>query len=109
MARVGGNVVVVWKPEALKKKSQATAVVFLHMALAELTAEAKRRCPVDTGRLRSTITYEVDAQRRTGRYGTNVEYAWYQEEGTSTGIVGKHYLRGALEAKKGKLTQLWKM
>jgi len=109
MARVGGNVVVVWKPQGLQKHMKATGIAFLHIALAKLTAEAKMRCPVDTGRLRSSITYEVDSQRMTGRYGTNVEYAMAQEEGTSRGVTGKHYLRGALEAKKAELERLWKM
>jgi HK97 gp10 family phage protein len=44
-------------------------------------ARAKMRCPVDTGRLRSSILYE-----KTGTasctIGTNVEYAIYQEMGT---------------------------
>lgn len=51
-----------------------------------LTAEgyAKRKCPVDTGRLRNSITHQVDAGERSGkvRIGTNVEYAEYVELGT---------------------------
>lgn len=40
-----------------------------------LTAEkyAKQDCPVDTGRLRSSITHETD--KNTAYIGTNVEYA----------------------------------
>lgn len=40
-----------------------------------LSAEkyAKRDCPVDTGRLRSSITHETD--KNTAYIGTNVEYA----------------------------------
>jgi HK97 gp10 family phage protein len=46
---------------------------------------AKRACPVDTGRLRSSITHEVavDVRGLAGRVGTNVEYAPYVEFGTS--------------------------
>lgn len=45
---------------------------------------AKALCPVDTGRLRSSITYQV---RRNGNtpyavIGTNVKYAPYVHEGT---------------------------
>lgn len=38
---------------------------------------AKRLCPVDSGRLRGSITHELVRQGRTlvGRVGTNVEYA----------------------------------
>lgn len=44
-------------------------------------SEAKRRAPVDTGRLRASITHDSDA---TGAIvGTNVEYAPFQELGTS--------------------------
>jgi len=107
------GVVIVWKPEGLKKKSRLASITFLHLALAELANEAKRKCTelnvVDTGRLRASITYEIDTQRLTGRFGTNVEYAWYQEEGTSKGLVGRHYLRKALEARKQDIVRLWKM
>lgn len=48
-----------------------------------LTAEgyAKKLCPVDTGRLRNSITHAVDGD--TAYIGTNVEYAPYVEMGTS--------------------------
>lgn len=42
--------------------------------------DAKRKCPVDTGQLRASITHEVEGQ--TGIVGTNVEYAPYVEYGT---------------------------
>lgn len=41
---------------------------------------AKRLCPVDTGRLRNSITHAVDDD--TAYVGTNVEYAAYVELGT---------------------------
>ena len=46
---------------------------------------AKKRVPVDTGRLRRSITYEVDAAGIPlwAKVGSNVEYAPYQEFGTS--------------------------
>lgn len=45
---------------------------------------AKRKCPVDTGRLRNSITHQVEAGERSGKVyiGTNVEYAEYVELGT---------------------------
>ena len=43
---------------------------------------AKARCPVDTGRLRSSITHmQLDAQAEA--IGTDVEYGKYVEMGTS--------------------------
>jgi phage gpG-like protein len=49
--------------------------------------DAKRNCPVDTGRLRQSITHRIEGS--TGIVGTNVEYAPYVEYGT-----GKHALGG---------------
>ena len=43
---------------------------------------AKRACPVDTGRLRNSITHIVDEGARHVVIGTNVEYAAYVELGT---------------------------
>lgn len=50
-----------------------------------LTAEshAKDNCPVDTGRLRNSITNAVDMGEQTVYIGTNVEYAAFVELGTS--------------------------
>lgn len=49
------------------------------------TAEgyAKKLCPVDTGRLRNSITNAVDMDEKAVYIGTNVEYAPYVELGTS--------------------------
>lgn len=43
---------------------------------------AKRACPVDTGRLRNSITHIVDEGTSHVIIGTNVEYAPYVELGT---------------------------
>lgn len=42
---------------------------------------AKQKCPVDTGRLRNSITHVTDES--AAYIGTNVEYAPYVELGTS--------------------------
>lgn len=44
---------------------------------------AAKKCPVDTGNLRGSITYEVDAGDNAVYIGTNVEYAPHVELGTS--------------------------
>jgi hypothetical protein len=36
---------------------------------------AKQLCPVDTGRLRNSITHIIDPQEKAAYIGTNVEYA----------------------------------
>lgn len=44
---------------------------------------AKQTVHVITGRLRNSITHEVDEGEMAVYIGTNVEYAPYEEEGTS--------------------------
>lgn len=100
------STVVIWRPQGLKDKTREQSVGWLHRSLAMLTAEAKRRAPVRTGRLRASITWEVDEEMLSGRYGSNVSYAIFQELGTSK-ISGKHYLEGALQKLKGKLDENW--
>lgn len=60
---------------------------------------AKRLCPVDTGRLRSSITNELgtDAEGLVAVIGTDVEYAPYVELGTSR-MAAQPFLLPALEA-----------
>lgn len=59
----------------------------MYQALNILGADAKRFSPVDTGRLRSSITGTVSSagfpvKRLQGIVGTNIEYAPYMEFGT---------------------------
>lgn len=65
----------------------------------QVESAAKRAAPVDTGRLRGSITRELgeDAQGLVGRIGTNVEYAPHVELGTSR-MTAQPYLRPALSA-----------
>lgn len=44
---------------------------------------AKKACPVDTGRLRNSITHQVRPSEKAVYIGTNVEYAPCVELGTS--------------------------
>lgn len=44
---------------------------------------AKQYCPVDTGRLRNSISHAVSESEQAAVIGTNVEYAPYVELGTS--------------------------
>lgn len=61
---------------------------------------AKKICPVDTGRLRNSITHQ-QYNENTEVIGTNVEYAPYVELGhhTSGGkfVSGKPFLKPAVE------------
>ena len=61
---------------------------------------AKKICPVDTGRLRNSITHQ-QFDENTEVVGTNVEYAPYVELGHNTTggtfVAGKPFLRPAAE------------
>lgn len=67
---------------------QGAAFRILRQKAALVEAEAKRRCPVDTGRLRSSITTEMlvmDGQP-VAKVGSNLSYSRFVHEGT--GIYG---------------------
>lgn len=59
---------------------------------------AKRLCPVDTGRLRNSITHQLRGSKEV-IIGTNVEYAPYVELGHKTKggktVDGVHFLKKA--------------
>lgn len=66
--------------EQLKQLSEASLKKALTDSCLLVQNEAKTICPVDSGRLRSSISYEVDNDN--GFIGTNTEYAPWIEMGT---------------------------
>lgn len=68
---------------------------------------AAKKCPVDTGNLRGSITYEVDAAGKAVYVGTNVEYAPYVELGTSR-QKAQPYLRPAASEHGAQYRQVLK-
>lgn len=71
---------------AVKRVVRKTAV--------RVEGRAKELVPVDTGRLRSSITHEIDASGFSGTVGTNVEYARDVEFGRMGGDLSRGDLRG---------------
>lgn len=67
-----------------------------------LTAEnyAKKACPVDTGRLRNSITHVIRPSEKAVYIGTNVEYGPYVELGTRH-MKAQPYLRPAASGHQG--------
>lgn len=65
---------------------------------------AKRICPVDTGRLRNSITHALMGEDSVA-IGTNVEYAPYVHEGTSR-RKGVPFLREAAQNNKGRFESI---
>ena len=59
----------------------------LHRIGQEIVAKAKRLAPIDTGALRSKITYKVDGNRITIST-EGIEYAEFLEYGTSKISIG---------------------
>lgn len=51
---------------------------------------AKMKCPVDTSRLKNSISNAYDVDERKVVVGTNVEYASYVELGRANPDAGKH-------------------
>ena len=66
--------------------------------------DAKIAAPVDTGRLRASITPEVTVEGEDvlGIVGSNVVYAPFQELGTKR-IKPKRFLQGAFEKNEEKI------
>lgn len=83
------------KDEAIKAKDEAIARALETMGL---VAEryAKGYAPVDTGRLRNSISHEIAQDEGAVYIGTNVEYAPYQEFGTRY-QSGTPFLRPAID------------
>lgn len=72
-----------------------------------VTADAKRLAPVDTGRLRASISPAVETagERTLGIVGSNVKYAPYQELGTRR-MKAHPYLKPALDMNTERLVRL---
>ena len=83
------------REEAIRAKDEAVARALETIGL---VAEryAKGYAPVDTGRLRNSITHEAAPDEGAVYIGTNVEYAPYQEFGTRY-QSGTPFLRPAVE------------
>lgn len=77
----------------------AVGIATITTAALAVQNQAKRLCPVDTGRLRDSITWELGMMNGlpSARVGTNVEYAIYVETGTRY-MSAQPFLRPALGA-----------
>lgn len=75
---------------------------FLGGVAARVESAAKARCPVKTGRLRSSINWRIEHDQKglVAIVGTNVSYAVYVHEGTRY-MPGRPFLVDGLEAVTG--------
>ena len=95
MAKITDVKVTSHREEAIKAKAEAITKALEEIGL---VAEryAKGYAPVDTGRLRNSISHQVSQEESAVYIGTNVEYAPYQELGTRY-QSGTPFLRPAVE------------
>ncbi len=101
---MAGN--VKWDDRKLKKEVALTAYQKIEKGLIMIESDAKRLVRVDTGRLRNSLTHEIEVvgNKVIGRTGTNVNYAIPQEFGTSK-QSGHAYLRPSLKKNIPKIRQ----
>lgn len=65
-----------------------------------IESSAKSQAPVDTGRLRDSITHSLDAADNSVEIGSNVEYAPYVE-------YRKSFLKAAADKDKSNILKLF--
>lgn len=81
--------------EEILKMIQDATIRALETVGFQAESYAKLGAPVDTGRLRNSISHAFENDN-TMQIGTNVEYAIFQELGTSRGVTEKRYLTNAV-------------
>jgi HK97 gp10 family phage protein len=96
------DMAVDWHPEKFNEKLHAKIVQILTACALIVLADAIRNCPVETGRLRSSLTYEVDDQNLRARVGTNVLYALFVFLGTYK-MAARPVLTQSLERNKSEI------
>lgn len=74
------------------------------LACIKVEKSAKQNAPVDTGRLKASITHKVDGLM--GVVGSDVEYAPYIELGTQR-MKAQPYLRPALYDNKSNIIKIF--
>jgi len=98
-----------WFGEDRKKEIEAKLEKNMLKACLLVERDAKKNAPVDTGRLRASITHELETEKDEliGIVGTNVVYAKYQEFGTYK-MAAHPFLFPALESNREKIKELLK-
>lgn len=78
----------------LSKENREKCEKMIEKTAVRIESRAKYFCPVDTGRLRASITHEIGSDKLSAVIGTNVEYSMYVEFGTRK-MKAQPYLRPA--------------
>ena len=98
-----------WHGEARLKEINDKLEKNMLKACLLVERDAKISAPVDTGRLRASITHELQTEKDEliGLVGTNVVYAKYQEFGTYK-MPAHPFLFPALESNKDNIKEILK-
>lgn len=105
MAKIEGQKELEKKFKETRKKSKKTIEEALVNSALIVERDAKINAPVDTGRLRSSITHKEDgfgSYNPAVEIGTNIEYAKHVEFGTSRQSA-KPFLFPAYNNNKSKI------
>lgn len=96
--------------EAVRNAIDKAIVGALEAIGQQAEGDAKALTPVDTGRLRNSITHQVDENAKAVYIGTNVEYAADVElnDSVSHRVGQAHYLRDAARNNGAKYAMLIK-
>jgi len=98
---------VKWYGKAVEKEVHGITVAKLTQAALLVERDAKKTVRVDTGRLRASITHEIDPKDLKARVGTNVKYGVWVEVGSEKWPGGAPYWRPALAANQGNIKRLF--
>jgi HK97 gp10 family phage protein len=90
-----GSVSVISHRKAVESAVEAAIARALEICGGKAESYAKLLCPVDTGRLRNSITHQAESDTVMA-VGTNVEYAPYVELGTYK-MAARPYLAPSVE------------
>lgn len=104
---IGGDMVIKqkWYGDKVIKNAEQAAAMALEATALLIEGQAKALCPVDTGNLRNSITYEIEGNK--ARIGTNISYSKFVELGTSK-MAAQPFLSPAVEMNKDKFRVLLK-
>ena len=80
---------------------------FFEASAIAVQGKATPLAPIDTGRLRASMTYQVKSAT-LAEIWPDVYYAIYQDQGTSRGIRPKYFMRDGAKAALGQIKSLAK-
>ena len=91
--------------ELQRRELAALHAIGLQMS-ENIAAEITTRHLIDTGALQGSPFHKVDENKKSVYNGSDLEYAIYQNEGTSTGIKPQHFMQDAYLNNKKQIQEI---